>query len=613
MKKIRSLISKIKAKATVQTYRQPLLATIVALLLVNLAVLVTASVIALVIDGDGSHFNGSFIEAFAASLSWMITPTSITKYSISTDFGVMILAAVVIGIEMILFSGAIIATLTAAVRSYIEKKSAVSGKIVISGHFVILNWNSRVPDMIYNLITKNYRAPVVILSDRSRDFVLNEISSTVSSHAESGGTRHKNKINLIIKQGSPLLHGMLEDISVENASAVVVMSRDDMTPGDDPGISNADLNAMKITLALGGFSFPEDCNIVIETDTEETRDRLKNLSRTIKSLSGKNIIPVSFNRKIGQIIGQTVMTPALADIYLELFSFDGFEFYSHGTETVEEYMASHTDAIPVIRYDRLFVLAEDESCLEKRRPAPYVCERTLVPASGTVPGRLSVFVIGRNSKHSAIMENLRLAAGRDGSEISVSEYAKTDTAGLIADVRKTKGTRKVLILSDDTVSPDSYDANVFMTLMALQSAFPERDELSFTTEILDPRNLAGVRDFNIRNAIISNRMISLLLIQMALNRGAERFYDGLLTSDSEEGGEYFDICVSPLPNVLDPSQDLSFRSGAELVGSFYRTFGGKMMLLGVNDGTETRFAAGHQDDEVPVTLSASDSLVYIRY
>ena len=87
----------------------------------------------------------------------MISVNSINNYDVNDDLKIMILAVAVIAIGMILFSGAIIATLTAAIRVYIDKKSKAKGKIILENHFVILNYNGKVPDIVYNLMCKNFK------------------------------------------------------------------------------------------------------------------------------------------------------------------------------------------------------------------------------------------------------------------------------------------------------------------------------------------------------------------------------------------------------------------------------------------------------------------------
>ncbi|MBQ6783330.1 MAG: hypothetical protein IJP63_04940 [Acholeplasmatales bacterium] len=124
MKKLlKSLFLKIKAKSTLKTYQKPLIVTIFKLLFINLIVLVIVAIIALTIDNNGKYFGGNFFKAFITAVKWMISVNSINNYDDNDDLKIMILAVAVIAIGMILLSGAIIATLTAAIRVYIDKKS----------------------------------------------------------------------------------------------------------------------------------------------------------------------------------------------------------------------------------------------------------------------------------------------------------------------------------------------------------------------------------------------------------------------------------------------------------------------------------------------------------
>ena len=308
MKKIKSIFLKMKAKRTLKTYQRPLYMTIMTLLGINLVVLILASFMGLIIDAD--YFEHNFFNAFAHALSCMISANTITKLMdiISTNLGVVILSAIVIAIEMVLFSGAIIATLTTAVRSFIDKKSKARGKLELEKHFVILNWNAKVPDIVYNLILKGFKDNVVILAEEDRDYINTEIESLVASYSAS-----KRKINIIVKEGSPLLHGNLEDISIDKASRIVIMSKEGMAHGDDVNISNADLHSLKIMLAIGNFNLSPNCNVVVETESDDSKLKLERLASTLNNFKNKSIIPMSFNKKIGQIIAQTIIEPAMSD------------------------------------------------------------------------------------------------------------------------------------------------------------------------------------------------------------------------------------------------------------------------------------------------------------
>ena len=154
MKKLKSFFLKLKAKKTLRTYQKPLAVTLVTLLLINIAVLCVGSTLALILDTQyygKEFFDGKFIYAFITNATWMISPNTLTKLEVGSNKLMLVLAIIIVILGMILFSGAIIATVTTALRSFIDKKSKAKGKIIVNNHFVILNWNSKVPEMIYNL------------------------------------------------------------------------------------------------------------------------------------------------------------------------------------------------------------------------------------------------------------------------------------------------------------------------------------------------------------------------------------------------------------------------------------------------------------------------------
>ena len=615
MKKLKSLFFKIKSKRTIKTYQRPLLITIIDFLLVSLAVIVVGAIIGMVIDP--AYFKGNFFNALAHFLSCMLTANTITKMMdiISEHLGVVLLSVVVIAAELVLFSGAVIATLTAAVKAYIDKKGNAKGKILLEKHFVILNWNSKVPDILYNLILKGYKGSVVIMSDKTKDEVTREVDSIIA--ACDYEEERKRKLNLIVKVGNPLLQGDLADISIENASSIIIMSREDMTVGDDANITNNDLLSLKVLLAVSNFKVHEDCNIVIETESGPTKQKIEHLAKTLSNLKDKSIIPVSFNRKIGQIIAQTMIEPRMADIYTELLSFEGFEFYSYGEDTVEDYLCTHNNAIPIIKYHKLFVLAQDAPDLPivRAKASDLNAVKTFKTKPVSLDLNCTIFIIGENKKAKFIKENLALATVSYGANFKVVSYHKEETAQLIKDIRETEGQKKVLLLSDDAVSSDSYDANVFVTLIALQTAFAQRNrkELSFITELLDSKNYNSIRDFNIKNAIISNRMMSLILSQLALNQDSKKFFEGLLTIDTEEGGDAFDIKIEKVSDMVEDMSEMHFETEAELIQSFYMSFEKKYMLIGYIRDDEVHFLAKDQDRHNPIAFTEDDQFIFIKY
>lgn len=612
MKFLKSLFLKIKAKSTMQTYQKPLLVTIVTLLIINFIILFIAALFAFTIDNNsygGHFFEGKFAAAFVTAVKWMIAPNSILSYE-TKYLSMMILSAIVIVVEMVLFSGAIVAMVTTSLRSYIDKKSKAKGKIILNDHFVILNWNSKVPDVVFNLMQKGYKNNIVILSNQNKDYIESEIKSLLLAN----DVTQKYKANLIIKEGDSLLRGNLDDVSIEKAKEIVVMAREDMADGDDDNILNSDLLNLKIVLRLGSFNIPSNTQIVVETNSDETRKQIENISFTVNSLKTKSIIPVSFNKKIGQIIAQSIVSPEMAAVYLELFSFEGSEFYSiDSNDNVEEFMKNHDNCIPVVHLNKLFVLADDEKEIYKRRNTPYESNVKLKSRGSIRREPCNIFVIGDNQKSDFILDNLNRSAESPEFKYTIKHYHKNENAILIEDIKNSVGEKKVLILSDDEVNAESYDANVFVTLIELSKAFPKRENLTLITEILDSRNLSSIKDFDIHNTIISNKMMSLLITQLAMNQDSKKFFDKLLTTDHVGDANDFDIAVNPAEEVLLMDKEIRFSSKAEALSSFYKCFDGKKVLLGVCRGDDVLFFNENQDIKKEIVIYPKDSLIYLKF
>ena len=615
MKKLKSLFLKFKAKKTLRTYQKPLAVTLLTLLLINIAVLCIGSVVALVLDVQyyGSQFfEGRFLYAFITNATWMISPNTLTKLEVGSNKLMMVLAIIIVILGMILFSGAIIATVTTALRTFIDKKSKAKGKIIVNNHFVILNWNSKVPEMIYNLMLKGFKKNIVILSDRNKEYIEAELKSLFLTNE----VNTKIKANLIIKEGDSLLRGNLEDISIEEASQICVMAREDMVDFDDDDIINSDLLNLKIVLKLGSFKLKDGCQIVVETESDDTRAQIEGLSHKITSLKKLNITAISFNKKIGQIIAQSLVMPHMSALYSELFSFEGSEFYSiESNEEIEEYLRNHNNTIPVYKEDKnLFVLAEGEEKLNDKRQTEYLTNRVFEKNTESISAQISIFIIGENSKTAFLLNSLERMQKSSDISFKFKHYGKRETKELIEDVKATEGLKKILILSDDKVASDSYDANVFVALIELSKVFPVNSEdISYTTELLDSRNLASVKDFNIQNTIISNKMMSLLITQLALNKKSKRFFEKILTISTSHRASDFDLIIHRVKRTIIIDKEIKFESNAELLRTFYNTFEGKRILIGLIQNDQINLLDENQDEKKEIVVHPDDSFIYFKY
>ncbi|HOO43807.1 MAG TPA: hypothetical protein PKU69_01935, partial [Bacillota bacterium] len=292
MKKIKSRLLKLRSFLSVKTYKHPMIFVISLMVLLNIIILCIAALIALGIDDS---FDG-FIDAFAnGSMKWMLTPNAILQI---TNPDLLILAVAVLVIGMILFTGTIIALTTNAIKEYFQKKRSGSGKIYLDDHIAVLNWNNKVPELVADLLhVEGRKIQVTILADVDKEYAEKQILNAL--HSAKHSDKELSNINILVKQGSPLLYSDLDEISIENANSILIMNKD-MHDEVIKDMSKSDLNVIKVILSLGRISFKYDPPIVAEIKRIETKEKILTMSRVVKTLHEHQILPICFDRRLGQ-------------------------------------------------------------------------------------------------------------------------------------------------------------------------------------------------------------------------------------------------------------------------------------------------------------------------
>ncbi len=222
------------------------------MLLINIVILIIAAFIALGIDDSFDNF----FDAFAnGSLKWMLTPNAILLID---NPNTLILAVAVLIIGMVLFTGTIIALTTNAIKDYFQKKQSGSGKLILDHQIVILNWNNKVPELVADLIYLDQEdVSIVILADINKQVAEKLITNAIKTIKKDKSVIN---LNILVKNGNPLIKTDLYDISIDKAQTILIMNIDlEQTDQID---DKADLNLIKTILNLGEIWFylsPADC------------------------------------------------------------------------------------------------------------------------------------------------------------------------------------------------------------------------------------------------------------------------------------------------------------------------------------------------------------------
>lgn len=604
VKKLKSRLLKARSFLSVKTYKHPMIFVISLMVLLNIVILCIAALIALGIDDS---FDG-FIDAFAnGSLKWMLTPNAILQIS---NPDLLILAVVVLIIGMILFTGTIIALTTNTIKDYFQKKKSGSGKIYLDDHIVILNWNNKVPELVADLMhVEGMQIKVAILAEIEKSFAEKQILNALQSAKHND--QELSNINVLVKNGSPLLHTELDDISIENANSILIMNKD-LHDNVIKDMSKSDLNVIKVILGLGRIEFVYDPPIVAEIKRIETKEKILTMSRVVKTLHEHKILPICFDRRLGQIIAQTIIDPRMEDVYLSLFSFEDSEIYMIEDMDFDTCMKTCTQAIPVTRYGKnLFVLSLND--LTKRQTGPMAYEpRRLALNNAIQPKNIDIYVVGTNNKLSFIMDSFKEYESLYGNDFNARYVEDKDVESIVLAVNESEKPSTIVLLSDEHQEIESLDANVIENLIYLQGNITRKD-IHIIVELLDPKNDHIIKDFDIENTIISNKIISLLLSKLALYKETAPFYENLLTITSDTTGkDDQNIFIVPALDYVKETFPLKYPFVKAFLLDIYESSEKTFVPIGLIRAGQLMVFEGNMVEHRPFDIEETDELVLFK-
>ena len=189
--------------------------------LLTLAIIVLAGLIAVGLGLTYVDSSNSALESMYQSLLRMLDPGT---FSGDSDWSLRALALVVTLIGIIL-GGSLIGLIANGVDQRVESLQRGRGRIVESGHSLVLGWSPRVPQIIAELALANEsrrRAAVVVLTTTDR----NEVETAIRQQVvDLRSTR------VIIRNGDPSLPSDLERVCAPEARSIVAVRGDDGDAG----------------------------------------------------------------------------------------------------------------------------------------------------------------------------------------------------------------------------------------------------------------------------------------------------------------------------------------------------------------------------------------------
>ncbi len=592
-------------------YSHPRTAIAVSLIAINLVVILFFTAILSIVSGN------PFFDELAYIFTYTMCSDGIYDFVNSNeDLICFIIKIILTVIQMIIFSGALIGFTTDILQSTIDKRLNNLGKINLSNHYLFLNWSSIGAHIIYDLSFLEGSKNVVILTEEDREVVLNSIQNIFTEN-----DKKMTNIRIFIKNGNPNSQKHLSDVSIDKAKYIGILLSNKENDGEHL-MSNNDINALKSLFTIMNLS--SNANIVVEAENHDTVDKIERLLDTIDKDLNKRIIVFSHNSVLGHILGKTLVNPTYASLYHSLLSYDGCEFYGIEPMEIDDALVKYNDCIPIINYDddgnsttdQLYVLSDDKKSLGIRQEVKSFVKP--IDYKYDVKNEdFTVFIFSPLGHSEFVIEELNKYVKTTGANVKCHAYSyKENLSDIIKVINETAGKKKILLLSSDDVNAENQDEEIFLSALAFKLNGCLDKETEVLAEITNPSNLNPLKNFGVMSVIVSNRIISLFMVQLLTHPGSKKFYRDIISTNDENGVDAVDLEIVSAGEVLKfNGENLTFTCKSELVQSFYTASNKTRMCIGVKKQNESEilFLCDKMDEFEELVITPTDELVLVSY
>lgn len=549
----------------------------VVLLWVGLALLLLVILVATAmwIGGIGPQDQPvSFGENFWQSLTRSLDPGTF-----GADEGNQFrIAGLIVTLGGLLAVSLVIGLISNAVDTRLDGLRRGRSLVVERGHTLVLGYSSKLPIVVRELMEADD-------SDDDRSVVV--LTPFDKIELEENLRRQlprRLRTRLVVRRGEPASLHDLAQVSPGTAAAAIVLR---------PDQASADAEVVRVVLALeqARYGLPA-MPIVAELESPEVARALR------QALSG-DVMTVVSREFVARIAAQTARAAGLGTVYQELLDFSGDEFYVVplpaglvGAPFAASLLASETSTIVGVAAadgvvtlcpdpgrllgadDQLIVIAADDSAVT------FVNSRIPVLAGGAAVQphadrrSASTLVVGWNKYARRILEEVD-ANALPGSELLVIvdpevperftgeelqglrnhetrwRWGSTIDRNVLHEALAGGPFAHILVLcAHEDLTPLESDARALLALMHVRGFLdhlpPERRAATnLVSEVLDPQSVEIARVARPDDFIVSQRLVSLYLAQLAENPIRKRIVEQLLSASGPE------IALVPCLRFLD--------------------------------------------------------------
>jgi ion channel POLLUX/CASTOR len=523
----------------------------------------------------------SFVEAFWTSLLRTLGSGSIGGRESTWGFRLLMLVVTFGGVFII---STLIGILTTGMQTKLLDLRKGRSEVVENGHTVLLGWTEQVFTILKELIQANVseqRASIVILGPLDKVEMEDQIRHKIN---KSGNSR------VICRTGNPMDMDDLRLVNLNAARSIIVLS-----PEGDSG----DTDVLKTVLAITNHPErrKEKYHIVASLRNPKNME--------IAWVIGKDEVEwIQVGEVVARMVAQTCRQSGLSVVYTGLLDFGGDEFYFYSEprlagKTFGEALGAYDQGVvvgicpqggkPILnppheqilkKDDQLIMVASDnnqvvreqghdiqEDQIVSQKNLPIIPEHTLILGwnwRGITILREMDHYVAKGSQVQVVADHDGVAQAsssgcQDLENLSVCfQVADTTDRSTLEQLSLEKYDHIIILCYSDRMTNQQADAHTLITLLHLRDIADQRNlNFSIVSELLDTRNRKLALVSRADDFIISERIISLMMTQVAENKALNAIFTDLFDPSSSE------IYLRPARNYISIGQAVNFYTVVE--------------------------------------------------
>lgn len=582
-----------------------------------MATLALVTVVAAVVVASGLDPMGrGFLGVAWASLMRTLDPGTMGEDQGSVFFLLSMLTVTIGGLFVV---GTLIGIITTGIESRLEGMRKGRSFVAEVNHTVILGWSSQIFTVVSQLIeaeSSGRKGCIAVLADMDKVEMEDELRARVP---ETNGTR------VVCRTGCPIDPVDLEIVNHGDARSIIILPPD----GESP-----DSSVIKTILAL------------LNNPSRKSRPyHIVSILRTAENLKVAEMVGGTETQLIlagdiiARITAQTCRQPGLSAVYSELLAFQGNEIYFHRqpllrNETYSRAIHAFEDSclIGIRKSDGSILLnpppetvicgddgivaisRSEDSIRVSDLPSASVHEDLLSSLPETPGSPERILILGWNRRVPAIIQRIDAYAAK-GSEVILGvgqavaipeEFTNVSVTTVHGDTTdraflhslNTGATDHVIVQSNsDGLSPQQADALSLVTLLHLRDIRKTEGHcFTIVTEMLDERNRRLAEVSNTDDFIVSDKLVSLLLVQISRNRELKRVFHELFDPEGSE------IYLKPAALYVACGSETNFHTVA------FSASGRAETAIGVSTSAGITI---NPDKSAPLTLTTKDRVIVL--